>query len=161
MQSCSSPDPNLDRQGEDKLSARQTPVQIEEINLDIRDTLYVPLYSDIYLNKVEQEMLLAATLSLRNTSLTDSLFIEVIDYYDTSGELVREYIESPIALRPMESIDYVIEKEDKVGGSGANFIVIIGAERKISPPIIQAIMLGSQGNHGYAFTSDARSIAKR
>jgi hypothetical protein len=105
-------------------------------------------------------MLLAATLSLRNTSLTDSLFIEVIDYYDTSGELVRHYIESPIALRPMDSIDYVIEREDKTGGSGANFIVIIGSDRQLSTPVIQAIMLGSKGSHGFAFTSDAHSISR-
>ena len=32
-------------------------------------------------------------------------------------------METPVTLKPLESIRYVIPEKDKAGGSGANFIV--------------------------------------
>tara|TARA_R110000744_G_scaffold282063_1_gene393808 strand:+ start:55 stop:345 length:291 start_codon:yes stop_codon:yes gene_type:complete len=89
--------------------------------------------------------LLTATLSIRNTSLKDSLFVSKIDYYNTAGDLVRSYIDSPIYLTPMESIDYVIEQQDTSGGSGANFMVNWYSKKHLNP-LFQAFMVGAFGS---------------
>lgn len=140
------------------------PVEVlEEHNLDRRvnevtvDSLirevYVPIYSDIYNQTRDSRTLLTATLSIRNTSLRDSLFIGKIDYYNTEGDRVRSYIEHPIYLRPMESIDYVIEQRDTSGGSGANF-VIDWYSRKPLHPLFQAVMVGGLGAQAFSFTTE-------
>lgn len=156
--SCDGPNPNIDDTGEDALKAKEME---GDINIDdqlFQDLIYVPIYSDIYVDHQNQKTLLAATLSIRNTSSVDSLFISKIDYYNTAGDLVRGYIENPISLSPMATINYVIEKEDDTGGPGANFIVEISSKQRDIKPLIQAVMIGEAGNKGFAFSTDGYSI---
>lgn len=121
--------------------------------------VYVPIYSDIYNQTRDSRTLLTATLSIRNTSIQDSLFIRKIDYYNTEGNLVRSYIDEPIYLRPMESIDYVIEQQDKAGGSGANFL-IDWYSRKPLHPLFQAVMVGGLGSQAFSFTTEGVEVYK-
>ncbi|WP_299681606.1 DUF3124 domain-containing protein [uncultured Dokdonia sp.] len=123
----------------------------------INAEVYVPIYSDIYSKNRNTKILLTATLSIRNTSKKDSLFINTIEYYNTEGTLVRNYIKSPIFLKPLETIDYVIEEEDAEGGSGANFLIDWGAKNKITP-VFQAVMIGMIGQHAFSFTTDGTTI---
>ena len=121
--------------------------------------VYVPIYSDIYNQTRDSRTLLTATLSIRNTSIRDSLFIRKIDYYNTEGDLVRSYIDQTIYLRPMESIDYVIEQQDKAGGSGANFL-IDWYSRKPLHPLFQAVMVGGLGAQAFSFTTEGVEVPK-
>ncbi len=156
--SCEGPDPNLDRQGEDELKALETVRPIKKSEQNFQDIVYIPIYSDIYVDQANQKALLAATLSIRNTSFTDSLFISKIDYFNTAGTLVRSYVENLINLPPMATVNYVIEKDDDTGGTGANFIVEFSARNADIKPLIQAIMIGHTGNKGFAFSTDGYSI---
>ena len=58
----------------------------------------------------------------------------------------------------MATVNYVIEREDDSGGSGANFIVKLSAKSEKVKPIIQAVMIGHVGNKGFAFSTDGYSI---
>lgn len=115
--------------------------------------MYVPIYSDIYNKNRGERTLLTATLSVRNTSRKDTLFLTTVDYYDTAGSLVRGYLDEPIYLRPLESLDYVIEESDKAGGTGANFLVGWYAHTEITP-LMQAVMIGGLGHRAFAFTTE-------
>ncbi|PHN92536.1 hypothetical protein CSC80_16450 [Maribacter sp. 6B07] len=126
-------------------------------NDSLKRQVYVPIYSDIYNQTRDTRTLLTATLSIRNTSLKDSLFVSKIDYYNTEGDLVRSYIDSPIYLTPMESIDYVIEQQDTSGGSGANFMIDWYAKRKLNP-LFQAVMVGGLGAQAFSFTTEGIEI---
>lgn len=159
--SCGSPDPNLDKKGEDELKALEIERTIGEEEQIFQDIVYVPIYSDIYADQQNQKVLLAATLSIRNTSYSDSLFISKIDYFNTQGELVRSYVKNLISLPPMATVNYVIEKEDDTGGTGANFIVELNSKSKDVKPLIQAIMVGHTGNKGFSFSTDGYSIKKK
>ncbi|MBT9188448.1 MULTISPECIES: DUF3124 domain-containing protein [Zobellia] len=119
--------------------------------------VYVPIYSDIYNQTRDSRTLLTATLSIRNTSLKDSLFITTIDYYNTGGDLVRSYLDQAIYLRPMESIDYVIEQQDTSGGSGANFIIDWYSKHPINP-LFQAVMVGGLGAQAFSFTTEGIEV---
>lgn len=155
MTSCVQNNPNLDTSGEDILDANLT--YVDDIALNYHDTVYVPIYSDIYAESKLSSVLLTATLSIRNTSLTDKTYISSIDYYDTSGKLVRSYLDRTLLLNPMQSIDYVIDRSDASGGSGANFIVTWGADKN-TKPIFQAVMITTQGQHGLSFVVDGVSL---
>ena len=156
--SCNNPNPNLDKKGEDELKALEIDHTIGKEEQHFQDIIYVPIYSDIYVDQENQKALLAATLSVRNTSYTDSLFISKIEYFNTGGELVRSYIENPISIPPMATINYVVEKDDDTGGSGANFIIKLSSKDKDIKPLIQAIMIGQFGNKGFSFSTDGYSI---
>jgi hypothetical protein len=153
--SCNKPNPNLDNEGQDQLKSLELEHAMNKSEMEYSQIFYVPIYSDIYVDEINQNTLLAATLSIRNTSFKDSLFISMIDYYNTDGALVRSYIDNTISLPPMATLNYVIKKEDDEGGSGANFMVSLSARNKDVHPLIQAIMIGEMGNKGFSFMTDA------
>ncbi len=158
---CDSKDPNLTKEGDDILEHLELTQPVAKSEIHFEDIIYVPIYSDIYVNANNQNNLLSAILSIRNTSFKDTIYVSNIDYYNTEGDLVRSYIDRTIHLNPMATIDYVVEKEDDKGGSGANFIIKLAAKTTTIKPLIQAVMIGADGgNKGFAFTSDGYSIKK-
>lgn len=129
--------------------------------LSTGQTVYVPVYSHIYSGNKERPFYLAVTVSIRNTDPNHPISVRSADYYDSEGERIRTYIESPVPLGPMASIRYVIKEADKVGGSGANFLVEWTADRPVDPPIIESVMIGAQTQQGISFTSRGRVIRER
>ncbi len=145
------------------LASEQQPsvnVLDEEAKIDsfgVREKVYVPIYSDIYSQSKDFRFQLTATLSIRNTSIADTLYITNVTYYNTIGEVVRNYVDKSIFLKPLETIEYVIEQEDTEGGTGANFIIDWSAKHKIKP-IFQGVMVGFVGQQGFAFTTEGITI---
>lgn len=155
LNSCVESNPNLNSKGQDVI---ETHLQyVDESIQNYQDTVYVPVYSNIYSETRSKSILLTATLSIRSTSLSETTYINNIDYYNTNGELVKSFLDRTLVLEPMQSIDYVIERDDTSGGSGANFMVMWGASKNVKP-LFQCVMLGTTGQYGYAFTTDGISV---
>ncbi len=124
----------------------------------IGQTIYVPIYSHIYYENRQKTFDLAATLSIRNTDLTSPMIVTAVRYYDTNGKLLRQYVEKPIQLEALASTDFVVDKNDTSGGSGANFIVEWVAKTEISEPIVEAVMIGSALQQGISWISPGKVI---
>lgn len=147
-----SPDPILDKYNSTTNSN----------DLLYRDTVYIPIYSDIYSETKDVKFNLTATLSIRNTSFRDTIYIDDIDYYDTDGKLVRHYlVEQTLELSPMQSIEYVVEEDDTEGGTGANFIINWAANSKNISPIFQGVMISTNGQQGISFLTEGVSISQK
>ena len=129
-----------------------------ETELSKGQSIYVPIYSHIYVGNREKPFLLAATLSIRNIDPNHSISITVVDYYETQGKFLKKYLDKPVTLNPLESIRYIIPERDKTGGSGANFIVEWNSDKFVNPPIVESIMIGAQSSQGISFTSRGRAI---
>ncbi|MBN1927783.1 MAG: DUF3124 domain-containing protein [Prolixibacteraceae bacterium] len=126
--------------------------------LNYSEILYVPVYSDIYHVDGTRRFALTTTLSIRNTSQTDSAYILATDYYDSYGRLMKKYLKKPILLIPLESIEYVVEGTNKSGGAGANFIVEWGAKNYSDQLLVQSVMIGTTEKQGISFLSEAKVI---
>lgn len=116
--------------------------------------VYVPAYSHIYSGNRQVPSLLTVTLSIRNTDPAHAIKVETVDYFDTQGKLLKNHIELPVYLKPLETVNYVIPLDDKSGGAGANFIVTWTASGPVNQPIIETIMIGSRSS----FTSRGQVI---
>ena len=121
-------------------------------------TVYVPVYSHIYSGDREQPIYLAVTLSIRNTDSNHAITISKVDYYDSNGELIKNHLKAPVTLKALATYRYVIKESDKVGGSGANFIVAWRADRPVVPPLIETVMISTRNTLGISFTSRGRVI---
>lgn len=130
----------------------------EAIILSKGQTIYVPAYSHIYSGNRERPFLLTVIVSIRNIDPKQPIKITTVDYYETRGTLLTKFMETPVTLKPLESIRYVIPEKDKAGGSGANFIVEWKSERFVNPPIVESIMIGTQSQQGVSFTSRGQVI---
>jgi hypothetical protein len=130
----------------------------EDVKLTTGQTVYVPIYSHIYIGLKGRPFDLAATLSVRNTDPKNSITITSVKYYDTDGNLIKEYLDAPIQLKALASARYIITEGDKTGGSGANFIVKWKSTAAVNPPIIAGVMIGTRSGQGISFISDGQVI---
>jgi hypothetical protein len=121
-------------------------------------TIYVPAYSHIYYGNRERAIFLTITLSIRNIDSDKEIKITLADYYETQGKLLKQFIKTPVVLKPLESLYYVIPESDKAGGSGANFIVKWQSDKLANPPLIESVMISTQSAQGISFTSRGREI---
>ena len=120
--------------------------------------IYVPAYSHIYSGSRERPFLLTVTLSIRNIDPKNPISITTADYYETQGRLLKKYVDRPVTLKPLESIRYVVPEKNNTGGSGANFIVEWKSGKPVNAPIVESVMIGTQGQQGISFTSRGRVI---
>jgi hypothetical protein len=101
---------------------------------------------------------LAATVSVRNVSAAHPIVIEWVRYYDSTGKLIRDYLEQPSSLPPLGSVEFVIQRSDTAGGPGANFLIRWKGPTAVDEPLVEAVMLGQSGNAGISFTSAGRVV---
>lgn len=138
-----------------------TPVLLhagDKSGLSQGQTIYVPAYSHIYTGNREKTFLLTVTLSIRNIDPKHSIEFTTVDYYETRGRLLKHFLDKPITLQPLESKRYIIPEREKVGGSGANFIVQWNANHAVNPPIVESIMIGAQYGQGISFSSRGQVV---
>lgn len=123
-------------------------------------TVYVPVYSHIYADGGKPQ-LLEATLSVRNLDPESAISITSVRYFDTAGTLVKQYLDKALRLGPLETTEFLVERRDTRGGSGANFIVTWDAAEPVYEPLVEAVMVGLSGNQSISFISPGRALVKR
>jgi hypothetical protein len=159
VSSCIYTSQNLNEEGKDKFQALE--ITAVPKGLLHFDTTYVAIYSDIYSENKDTRFNLTATLSLRNTSLKHSIYITAVDYYDTWGENIKSYLVTPVKLKPMQSVEYVIDEKDTEGGTGANFVIYWSSESTLVEPIFEGIMISTNGQQGISFSTKGISISNK
>jgi len=129
--------------------------------LSAGETVYVPVYSHIYVAIKGHPFDLAISLSIRNTDLTEPITVLSVAYYDSNGKLVRKYLEKPSEIKPLASADFFVSETDTAGGFGASFLVRWKSTKKVNQPIIEGVMAGTKSGQGISFTSRGRAIREK
>lgn len=122
------------------------------------ELIYVPVYSDIYGTDLNKKIKLSATLSIRNTDMQNQIIVSVVDYYDTHGKLIRNYLESPVKLKPLQTVSYLVPYKEAEGGVGANFIVEWVSEQEVTEPVVEAVMIGASSSLGISFVCGGKVL---
>jgi hypothetical protein len=130
-----------------------------EIKLSKGQTMYIPSYSNII--SESYRIVLRANLIVHNSDPNHSITLIRIDHYDTNGGLVGKYLSEPMKLGPLAAYRVIIKKPERGDeGAGSNFIVQWRAEKPVTEPIIECVMIGSSGTQGYSFSSQGRVISE-
>lgn len=127
----------------------------------IGQLVYVPVYSHIYQQDHSRTFNLTTTLSVRNADPFRSFTLLQVNYYDSQGNLIQQYIDTGVEIDPLASTSYVIEERDLRGGVGASFLVKWRSEEPIFPPILEAINISTSGQQGISFLSEGRVLQER
>lgn len=126
--------------------------------LSAGQTLYVPVYSNVFSGDRGLPFNLAVTLSIRNIDIHNAITLRSIEYHDNDGRLLTRYIEAPVVLKPLASTHVFIKESDEDGGFGANFIVRWAAKKQVNAPIVESVMIGARSGQGISFKSQGRVI---
>ena len=139
---------SLDPENWEKRSAKN----LNTDSLELGST-YLSVYSEIYNNTQKEKILLGVTVSIRNPNSTDTIFINKAEYFETSGASIRKYITSPVYVLPMETVEIHIDRLDRAGGTGANFIFDWSKKPTLYEPLFESVMIAASGNQGLSFSS--------
>ncbi len=146
-------------QGNGAATTPETSVPLADLDVTTGQTIYVPAYSEMYIMR-GRTLDLAVTLTIHNTDFEHPIFLTSVRYYDTEGQLLREYLSEPRPLAPLASTDFFVEANEQSGGLGTNFIVEWVAEQPVFEPIVEAIMLHTSNNQGISLTTPGRVISQ-
>ena len=127
-------------------------------SLPVHQAAYVPVYSHIYYDG-GRPYLLETTLSIRNVDPKQPVYVSAVEYYDTHGTLSKKQVDRLIKLNPLQTIEFLVERHDVTGGSGANFIVEWHAGTKDThAPLIEAVMVGRSGTNAISFVRKSEPL---
>lgn len=119
---------------------------------------YLSVYSQIYSQTEHKTHDLTATVSLRNTNPSDTVYVTKAEYFNTEGHLVRSYFKDPIYLAPMETVEIVIAEMDKEGGTGGNFLFSWKTWPGKNEPLFEAVMITTSMHQGLSFSTTGNRI---
>ncbi|MCP9236022.1 DUF3124 domain-containing protein [Lewinella sp. JB7] len=119
----------------------------------VTGSTYLSVYSSIYSLTEHKTHNLTVTVSLRNANRTDTVYVDLAEYFNTTGHLIRTYFNRRIYIAPMETVEIVIDEMDKEGGTGANFLFDWAAAPDVNPPLFEAVMISTSGQQGLSFTT--------
>ncbi len=129
-----------------------------DIVLSDGQTVYLPIYSHIYSGLKGNPFSLAAALSIRNPDPGHPITLVSVKFYDSDGKLVKQYLDNPAELKAMASTCYILTESDTGGGSGANFLAKWTSKAKVSPPLVEGVMIGTRSGQGISFASRGQVI---
>lgn len=132
-------------------------IQLSDLDITSGQTIYIPANSELYIMD-DRRIDLAVNLVIHNTDLEHSIFLTSVRYYDSQGQLIRDYLSEPRELTPLASTDFFVAGSVDSGGIGTNFIVEWVAEEPVFEPVVEAIMLNTSNNQGISLTSPGRVV---
>ena len=121
--------------------------------------VYVPVYSHIYYQG-GRPYPLETTLSIRNVDPAVPIYLESVQYYDTSGKLAKTDVDRLIKLDALDTLEFLVEQRNSIGGSGANFLVRWLSDSDVNPPMIETVMVGTSASQGFSFARSGVEITE-
>jgi len=126
-------------------------------------TIYAPVYSEILHGNLDSSgnpsrIPLSAMLSIRNTNPAAAITVTSVSYHGGNGKLLREFLDKPKSLAPLETTEMFIEHRDMTGGTGASFLIVWESAAPVNPPVIEVVHAYFFGNQSTAFISTGRPI---
>lgn len=124
----------------------------------IQASSFLSIYSQIYMRNEDVQSDLTATVSLHNPNKKDTLYVNSATYYNTHGDPIRSYFSKTIYIKPLETVQIIIDESDKEGGTGANFIFDWQSKKSSDDPIFEAIMISTYGQQGISFVTQGKRL---
>ncbi len=121
---------------------------------------FVPLHSTLMGQGGVTRLNFSGTLSIHNTSATNVLAVQQIEYRSGAGQLVESYLTAPIYLKPYASMQVTIAQDDVRAGVGASFTIDWATPAGSDEPMVDAVMASFVGTRSYSFLSPGRRVSR-
>ncbi len=123
-------------------------------------TIYVPIYLSFYYSygSSKDAYGLTSTACLHNTDPKNTIIVSTIDYYDSSGKLIKKLLFEPVKIGPWSSKEISLLPETHPEDFGANLIVRWKADQPANPPLVEVMMVGQVLNRGVSFLTRGHEI---
>ena len=119
-------------------------------------TIFVPAYRGFYqiYGTTRDSYALTGTFFLYNIDPKMAIEILSIDFYDSSGKLLKKFIETPLLVKPRNSKEITIQPRTQVDEDCASYLMIRWkSSQPANTPIAEVLMVGQVMNRGISFST--------
>lgn len=120
--------------------------------------LYLPLYHQVFIDQREFDYHLTCTLVIRNTDASVPITILQARYYDEQGSARQDLLPQPVEIPSLGAIRRLV-KPAGMDVKNACLIIKWQAPKPVSPPLVQAVMVGTRSTLGVSFATTAIPVA--
>ena len=130
------------------------------LHLSTGQVVYVPAYTHVYYTDTGKAFPLTTTLIIHNTDPREKIEVTSVRFHDAEGVLIRNYAEKPFSLAPFAACDILVKDMGRIKGKGSGtcFVVTWQAEKLVSLPIIECIIIGATSQQGISFRTQGQVV---
>ncbi len=129
--------------------------------LSTGSTIFVPAYRSFYqiYGTTRDSYALTSTFFLYNIDRKQAIEILSIGFYDSSGKLIKNFIETPILVKPGNSKEITIQPRTQPEEDCANYLIIRWkSNQPANTPIVEVLMVGQVMNRGISFSTRGQEV---
>jgi hypothetical protein len=114
----------------------------------------------VYLGAKSKPYELTKTFCFRNRDRKNTVSLISIEYFNGSGTSLGNVLKKTFSIEPMASFQIPVAspKPDKSKQGAPCLIVRWKAEKPVTPPLVQCIMIGASGQQGISFSTTATPL---
>jgi hypothetical protein len=137
-----------------------SPSQLAAAELSTGGTIFVPVYRGFYqfYGSTRDSYALTSTTFFYNTDAKQDIEVLSIDFYDSSGKLLKNLLDAPLLIKPQNSKEITIEPRTEPEECGAHLIVRWKSNQPANTPVVEVLMVGQVLNRGVSFLTQGCEV---
>lgn len=137
-----------------------SPGQLAAAELSTGGTIFVPAYRSFYqiYGSTRDSYALTSTVLLFNRDPKQAVEVLSIDFFDSSGKLLKNLIDAPLLIKPQNSKEITIQPRTQPEDCGAHLIVRWKSNQPANAPVVEVLMVGQVLNRGISFNTQGYEV---
>ncbi len=138
-----------------------SPPQLAAGELSTGGTIFVPAYRSFYqiYGSTRDSYALTTTIVLHNIDPKQAIEVLAIDFFDSSGKLLKNLLDAPVPVKPRNSKEITIQPRKQADEDcGAHLIVRWKSSQPANAPVVEVLMVGQVLNRGISFNTQGYEV---
>jgi len=137
-----------------------SPPQLAAGELSTGSTIFVPAYRSFYqiYGSTRDSYALTSTVLLFNIDPKQGIEVLSVDFFDSSGKLLKNLIDAPLLIKPRNSKEITIQPRTQPEDCGAHLIVRWKSNQPANAPVVEVLMVGQVLNRGISFSTQGYEV---
>ena len=127
--------------------------QLVAAELSNGSTIFVPTYRAFYQihGSARDSYPLTSTVHLFNVDPKQTVEVLSVDFFDQSGDLLKNLLLAPILIKPRNGQEITLERRARPEDCGGYIIVRWKSGKPANTPVVEVLMVGEVYNRGVSF----------
>jgi hypothetical protein len=138
-----------------------SPHQLAAAELSTGGTIFVPAYRSFYqiYGSTRDSYPLTSTVFFHNIDPKQSIEVLSIGFYDSSGKLLKNLLDTPLLIKPQNSKEITLQlRAQPDEDCGAHLIVRWKSAQPANTPVVEVLMVGQVLNRGVSFLTQGYEV---
>jgi hypothetical protein len=137
------------------------PPKLAAAELSTGSTIFVPAYRSFYqiYGTTRDSYALTSTFFLFNVDPKVTIEMISVDFYDSSGKLLKKLIDTPILVKPRNSKEITMQPRTQPDEDCPSYLLVRWkSNQPANTPLVEVLMVGQVMNRGISFSTRGSEV---